>query len=466
MDTSEFRKPRPDFPIVPESAITRPRVKGFKVPRGRKGKKPRGKRTPLTRGHQEGVTALKPPNRYREARTREIKENARDRRERLQLEKEISREQIRYRETKVERERRKEAVRLIESRRVQVRQDRLIEDQARHFSGLLAQGERRAGEIQEQYKDFVQAIMSQRNLEYKPEEIKIRYTKGVGGASLFEEEEQQEEVGGLRKPERVVKASVREAFGGAGLDLSLEEDISGESPLIKASRKLKEETSALEEELKAVTPSVPFLRATTPPPRPHTPRTPEQIVKQTREKKRLVETPPAPAGKDLSQTKEDKAREFIANAPQEYRQAGGFKGNQTQEQIQVSQEFLKHRKTKQTDFQTLSKQFRDDEIVPMTDTQQELFMVVSEQFGGAGAEKHAGVYKVRNLPAQEGTAEDSRSGRIHLQSVFGDERGGKAKEDRFGDIGTINPYKEVKGVNPFQQGIEEGKIKFFLADRE
>ena len=167
MDTSEFRKPRPDFPIVPESAITRPRVKGFKVPRGRKGKKPRGKRTPLTRGHQEGVTALKPPNRYREARTREIKENARDRRERLQLEKEISREQIRYRETKVERERRKEAVRLIESRRVQVRQDRLIEDQARHFSGLLAQGERRAGEIQEQYKDFVQAIMSQRNLEYE-----------------------------------------------------------------------------------------------------------------------------------------------------------------------------------------------------------------------------------------------------------------------------------------------------------
>ena len=180
MDTSEFRKPRPDFPIVPESAITRPRVKGFKAPKGRKGKKPRGKRTPTYQ-----PTTLKPPNRYREARTQEIKENAKDRRERLRLEQEISREQIRYRERKVEQQRQQEAVRIIEGRRTQERQDRLIEDQARHFTAMIGQGERRAGEIQEQYKDFVKAIMSQRNLEYKPEEIKIRYTKGRGGASLW-----------------------------------------------------------------------------------------------------------------------------------------------------------------------------------------------------------------------------------------------------------------------------------------
>ena len=119
MDTSEFRKPRPDFPIVPQTAILRPRVKGFKVPKGRKGKKPRGKAVRTERG----ITALKPPNRYQQARTQEIAENAKDRRERLRLERDIAKETTRYRVAKAEREQQQQAVRVIEGARERRRQD-------------------------------------------------------------------------------------------------------------------------------------------------------------------------------------------------------------------------------------------------------------------------------------------------------------------------------------------------------
>ena len=39
----EFRRPRPDTPILPQSAIFRREpIKVFKRPKGRRGKKPRG----------------------------------------------------------------------------------------------------------------------------------------------------------------------------------------------------------------------------------------------------------------------------------------------------------------------------------------------------------------------------------------------------------------------------------------
>ena len=214
MDTSDFRKPRPDFPIVPQTAILRPRVKGFKVPKGRKGKKPRGKAV------RQGITALKPPNRYQQARTQEIAENARDRRERLRLERDIAKETTRYRVAKAEREEQRAAVRVIEGARERRRQDRLIEDQARHFTELLDRSERRAGEVQAQYKEFLQQVLSQRNLEYKEPEIKFF----KAGGTLFEEEVDIEEVGGLRKAEVVQpSAAVVASFGEAGLELEPQE---------------------------------------------------------------------------------------------------------------------------------------------------------------------------------------------------------------------------------------------------
>ena len=219
MDTSEFRKPRPDFPIVPQTAILRPRVKGFKVPKGRKGKKPRGKAVRTERG----ITALKPPNRYQQARTQEIAENARDRRERLRLERDIAKETTRYRVAKAEREQQQQAVRVIEGARERRRQDRLIEDQARHFTELLDRSERRSGEVQAQYQDFLQQVLSQRNLEYKEPEIK--FFKKAGG-SLFEEEVELEEVGGLRKPEVVQPSTaVAQSFKASGLQLEPEVEV-------------------------------------------------------------------------------------------------------------------------------------------------------------------------------------------------------------------------------------------------
>ena len=217
MDTSEFRKPRPDFPIVPQSALLRQRVKGFRVPKGRRGKKPRGK------AKRQKVLEVPPqPDRFKEAQIQEIRDNSKDRRERLRLEQEISRETIRYREAKADREERQQAVRLIEGRRVQARQDRLIQDQARHFTELLDRGERRAGEVQSQYQEFIKQVLSQRNLEYDEPDIKFFPT----GGSLFEEEEESVVVSGLRKSE-VVRPSpaVAKSFKQAGFagDLNLSE---------------------------------------------------------------------------------------------------------------------------------------------------------------------------------------------------------------------------------------------------
>ena len=214
MDTSDFRKPRPDFPIVPQTAILRPRVKGFRVPKGRKGRKPRGKAR-YTKPEPPPV-----PDRFQQAKIQEIKENARDRRERLRLEQDIAKETIRYREAKAEREERRAAVRVIEGRRVQQRNDRLIADQARHFTELLDRSERRSGEVQAQYNEFLQQVLSQRNLEYKEPEIKFF----KAGGTLFEEELDIQEVGGLRKPE-VVKPSpaVAQSFKASGLELEPQE---------------------------------------------------------------------------------------------------------------------------------------------------------------------------------------------------------------------------------------------------
>tara|TARA_R110001592_G_scaffold58809_4_gene178029 strand:- start:2403 stop:4454 length:2052 start_codon:yes stop_codon:yes gene_type:complete len=217
MDTSEFRKPRPDFPIVPQSALLRQRVKGFRVPKGRRGKKPRGK------AKRQKVLEVPPqPDRFKEAQIQEIRDNSKDRRERLRLEQEISRETIRYREVKADREERQRAVRVIEGRRVQARQDRLIQDQARHFTELLDRGERRAGEVQAQYQEFIKQVLSQRNLEYDEPDIQFFPT----GGSLFEEEEESVVVSGLRKPE-VVRPSpaVAKSFKQAGFsgDLNLSE---------------------------------------------------------------------------------------------------------------------------------------------------------------------------------------------------------------------------------------------------
>jgi hypothetical protein len=187
MDTAEFRKPRPDFPIVPQSAIYRQgELVPFRVPKGRRGKKPKGKR-----GSSKGAVPLpirKPPKQRKleEAKIEQIRENIKFQRETLQLQKDIADETIRYRTGKQERERQQQAVRQIENRLVQRRHDRLIEDQAQVFQTLLdrqrqdtqsqfERAERREGRLQDDYKTFMREVLQSRGLPQEEEEIDIRF---------------------------------------------------------------------------------------------------------------------------------------------------------------------------------------------------------------------------------------------------------------------------------------------------
>ena len=550
MDTSDFRKPRADYPIYPSSGIVRPRVKGFRVPKGRRGRKPRGKAR-YTKPEPPPV-----PDRFQQAKIQEIKENARDRRERLRLEQDIAREQIRYREAKAVREEQRAAVRLIEGRRVQQRNDRLIADQARHFTELLDRSERRSGEVQAQYNEFLQQVLSQRNLEYKEPEIKF-FRKAQG--SLFEEEVEEQQVGGLRKAEVVrPSAPVAESFREAGLELEPQEvpaavkqspryrqrqrrgavqavpkeeglgspasrvllkaqeeqgALGSESPRAFFERQIKTPRTIAEEaqaELATPTPEVPSARARTAaeirisptlaairrqsqtgiietPVRPPTElrleaeeETPKALeVFDTSGGGSVRKPPPSPAPQPepqpepepTPQEQDEKAREFLATARDRYGELQEEK-TQTLGQIEISDEYLSltGAKDKPVKFSTIEKQLGDKPI-QLKGQQQEFYLKIGEGFDTAGAGKQAGVFKLRNLPAtaeavraaQKGT-EKQRKTSIVLQSVFGSGKTGK--RGAYEDIATLNPYKEVKGVNVFRQAEEEGKLRFFVKDVE
>ena len=189
MDTAEFRKPRPDFPIVPQSAIYRQgELVPFKVPKGRRGRKPKGKRGMAKQG-KVPLPLRKPPKQRKleEAKIQQIKENVKFQRETLQLQKDIAQETIRYRTGKQEREQQRQAVRQIENRLVQRRHDRLIEEQAQVFQTLLdrqqqdtqsqfERAERREGRLQQDYQTFMREVLQSRGLPpQEEEEIDIRF---------------------------------------------------------------------------------------------------------------------------------------------------------------------------------------------------------------------------------------------------------------------------------------------------
>ena len=188
MDTAEFRKPRPDFPIVPQSAIYRQgELVPFKVPKGRRGKKPKGKRG-IPRQGKVPLPIRKPPKQRKleEAKIQQIKDNIKFQRETLQLQKDIAQETIRYRTRKQDREREQQAVRQIENRLVQRRHDRLIEEQAQVFQTLLdrqqqdtqsqfERAERREGRLQQDYQTFMREVLQSRGLPQEEEEIDIRF---------------------------------------------------------------------------------------------------------------------------------------------------------------------------------------------------------------------------------------------------------------------------------------------------
>ncbi len=527
MDTSEFRKPRADYPIYPSSGIVRQRVKGFRVPKGRRGKKPRGKAV------RQGVTALKPPNRYQQVRTQEIKENARDRRERLRLERDIAKETIRYREAKAVREEQRAAVRLIEGRRVQQRNDRLIADQARHFTDLLDRSERRSGEVQAQYQEFLQQVLSQRNLEYKEPEIKF-FRKAQG--SLFEEEVEEQQVGGLRKAEVVrpsapVAQSFREAGLAGGLSLEPEPevpeavaqspryrrrqrrggvvDVPKEEGLVSpASRvllKAQEEQAALGAESPRA-----FFEGQI-----KTPRTiaeAGQLPPRSAEEIRL--SPTLAAIRRQSASAAEKDRQSVARlALDVFDTSGGGSVTSTpvvrkaepqprpepepepepepQGQDEKAREFLATARDRYGEFQegktqTLQQIELSDEYLSLTGAKEKpvKFSTIQKQLGdkeiqlkGQSQEFYLKVgeaFDTAGAGKQAGVyklrnlpAAEGKQKRttMVLQSVFGTGKTQSAGQI-YEDIATLNPYKETKGVNKFKQAEEEGKLKFFVKDVE
>lgn len=496
MDTSEFRKPRADYPIYPSSAILRQRVKGFKVPKRRKGKKPRGKavRDPIIQ--QQAFP--KPPDRYLQSKTRDIQENARDRRERLRLEQDIAKDTIRYREQKAEAEERARAVRLIEGRRTNARNDRLIEDQARHFTDLLDRGERRAGEVQAQYQDFVRQMISVRNIPDRDVEIKFK----PAGGSLFEEVREEEEVGGLRKPEVVKPSSlVQQALASSGLDISaIASGLEAGSPpsgltleeltptprkgkatprqTADASERAREESQRKVEALasptlrKAVvdlkeTLSNPPEKTGLKPPAPEP--EPEPELTGGGKAKAKVKAVSKKLGQKVKKKKtkeeeeEESRRLFLTTAPELYDAQQGARvrsAPQTKEQIELSDEYIAliGVKDKQVSYDGISK-LLGDTSQQMKDADKDIYVRINEGFSSVGAGKQAGIFKVRQLPPKQDAEGFEDRSVNYTKFIF---------EDPFGrrDIATLNPYRIIRGTNELDKAVADGKIQFFVKDKE
>ena len=99
---SDFRKPRPDYPIYPSTGYFRQRAKVFKRPKGRRGRKPKGKRVGSFVPYQDpNFLIIKAQDEARKARELAV-EQVKQQREQLRLQGEAQQETQRYRAKKLE----------------------------------------------------------------------------------------------------------------------------------------------------------------------------------------------------------------------------------------------------------------------------------------------------------------------------------------------------------------------------
>jgi hypothetical protein len=161
MDTSDFRRPRPDFPILPSRAIFRSDpLKPFKAPKGRKGRKPKGR--PLRAIKQARAFAdIKQADEKRKSRELAIKE--RESKERLEIENlQIKREQLRltnkaqedterFRSAQVARETQAQ----LNQQSLEFRRQRELRQLYQAFAEQYYQAERRQGETQAQFAKLI-----------------------------------------------------------------------------------------------------------------------------------------------------------------------------------------------------------------------------------------------------------------------------------------------------------------------
>ena len=536
MDTSEFRKPRPDFPIVTESALYRERVKGFKVPKGRRGKKPRGKRIPT---YQPSIPLRRgrPPNRYQQAKTQEITENAKDRRERLQLEKEIAQEQIRYRVAKTDREAAIRLEELAQRARTEELTDRLLRDQQGLFQDLLERqradthsqlemGERRQGELAQQYQDFIRQVTTARVLPEKeiplhffnpqedPFEEQADLSQAMGDALsqrrgsvrlspvVSEEQDPREDPAEHSAFASRTTSTAREALREREAREQLQEikplplteeqlPMFGETTPQRLARlsgvsRDKPTHTRFEEEQE-----VEIGKSPTPPK-----LTPKQILEKARatladDPMALEEASPRPPREETTPTTEPEGGWRPTPTPPPPRRSQGHRQEkpvrveieeeETPKQIRgllgqppgaerdrtlynLGKQYTEQRKAVQItqNWEELSKTFQEGR--PSNKAQfGELYLEVKEPLkGGRKGTKEAtsGFYKVRQMPAKEGTgrsAGDDRDKKILVQHVLGS---GEPSDD----IGSFNPYKQVAKIgnkNPFQKAFEEGNVVFY-----
>lgn len=161
MDTSDFRRPRPDVPILPSRAIFRSDpLKPFKAPKGRKGRKPKGR--PLRAIKQARAFAdIKQADEKRKSRELAIKE--RESKERLEIENlQIKREQLRltnkaqedterFRSAQVARETQAQ----LNQQSLEFRRQRELRQLYQAFAQQYYEAERRAGESQAQFAKLI-----------------------------------------------------------------------------------------------------------------------------------------------------------------------------------------------------------------------------------------------------------------------------------------------------------------------
>ena len=529
MDTSDFRKPRPDYPLYPQKGIWRPFTEaGFKPPKGRKGRKPK-------RGKVKPIPIPKPPKQpsvFTRTKIKQVEEDIKMRREEFRLQKDIAEETSRYRVAKKDREEARQISDIAQRARTEEMSDRLLRDQQGLFQELLERqrqdtqsqleiGERRQGALAQQYQDFIKQVMSKRVLPEK-EDIPLHFFQPIDP----EAQEAEEDLGeGMRLVLSQPRAERREEFlqqtppeGGGGGTVRVEPEPQpspyAPKPKTPAQQFFQEQIkppqtptapkprggvgqvtkplSELEQfaqELGEVVQASPTLRET--PAAEKAKLDPEKPYEEGEEAVGFGATPlttggrkrrgavpeqeqittPTPRGEPYPTPRETPTptrvviEEVEEETPRQIRglleQPQGEERDRTL--FDLGKEWAEQRKAVKlsTNWEQLSATFLEGR--PSSKSQfGELYLEVKEPMKGGrkgGVERTAGFYKVREMPAREGTGRpkgDDRDKKIIVQHVLGS---GEASDD----IGTINPYKEAASIgykNPFQKGLEEGSIVF------
>src|SRR5210317_507847 len=180
---SDFRKPRPDYPIFPSAGYYRKRAEVFKRPKGRKGKKPKGQKL-VPRGQAQDFLIIKAQDEARKGRELAVaqakvkEEDRKEKKENAKKELEIRQAELflsaasqlatqNYREQKrADAQQEREQLRIESDRR----ERRLLEDRRKvesQFERLYESQERRQGENLAIFRDAFKAITDRRPVDFR-----------------------------------------------------------------------------------------------------------------------------------------------------------------------------------------------------------------------------------------------------------------------------------------------------------